>query len=41
MARLTQRQGRHDEALRIIEQAEKDLGPSPQIDLARLDLLGP
>ena len=40
MARLTQRQGQPDQALRIIEQAEKDLGPGPQIDLARLDYWG-
>jgi tetratricopeptide (TPR) repeat protein len=40
MVRLAQRQGRDDEALRVIEQAEKDLGPSPRIDLARLDYWG-
>ena len=37
LARLDQRQGRDDEALRVIDQAEKDLGPGPRIELARLD----
>ncbi|MHB1556389.1 MAG: tetratricopeptide repeat protein [Isosphaeraceae bacterium] len=40
MARLTQLQHRDDEALRIIDQAEKDLGANPQIDFARLDCWG-
>ena len=40
MGRLAQRQNRSDEALQIIDQAEKDLGPGPQIDLARLDYWG-
>ena len=40
MARLTQRQGAATRRLRIIDQAEKDLGPSPRIDLARLDYWG-
>jgi tetratricopeptide (TPR) repeat protein len=40
LARLTQHQGRPDEALRIIDQAEKDLGPGPRIELARLDYWG-
>ena len=37
LARLAQRQGEDDAALRIIDQAEKDLGPSPELQLARLD----
>jgi tetratricopeptide (TPR) repeat protein len=40
LARLTQRQGRDDEALRIIDQAEKDLGPSLRITMTRLDYWG-
>jgi tetratricopeptide (TPR) repeat protein len=39
-ARLTQRTDPGPEALRIIDQAEKDLGPSPEIVLARLDYWG-
>jgi cellulose synthase operon protein C len=37
LARLTQRQGKGAEALQIIDRAEKDLGPSLDIQLARLD----
>ena len=40
MARLAGRQARHDEALLIIDLAEKDLGPSTRIALARLDCWG-
>jgi tetratricopeptide (TPR) repeat protein len=39
-AGLTLGQGKEDEALRIIDQAEKELGPGPRIDLARLDYWG-
>ena len=38
--RLTQRQGQGPAALRILDQAEKDLGPSPELQLARLDYWG-
>ena len=37
LARLIQRQGQGPDALRIIDQAEKELGPGPEIQLARLD----
>ena len=40
LARLTQRQGASAAALRILEQAEKDLGPSLDLQLARLDYWG-
>jgi tetratricopeptide (TPR) repeat protein/predicted TPR repeat methyltransferase len=40
LARLTQRAGRGAEALRIIDQAETDLGPSLDVQLARLDYWG-
>ncbi|MFI5457357.1 MAG: tetratricopeptide repeat protein [Isosphaerales bacterium] len=40
LARLTQRQGKGPLALQILDQAEKDLGPSPDIQLARLDSRG-
>ncbi len=40
LARLTQRQGKGPSALQILDQAEKDLGPSPDIQLARLDYWG-
>ena len=40
LARLTQRKGENTAALRILEQAEKDLGPSPDIQLARLEYWG-
>ncbi len=40
MARLDQLQHRDDEALRILDQTEMDLGPGLQIDLARLDYWG-
>ncbi len=39
-ARLAQRQGQGAAALQIIDRAEKDLGPSPDIRLARLDYWG-
>jgi predicted Zn-dependent protease len=37
LARLTQRQGKGPAALQILDQAEKDLGPSLDLQLARLD----
>ena len=40
LARLTQRMGKGPEALKILDEAEKDLGPNPAITLARLDCLG-
>ncbi len=40
LARLTQRQGNGPAALKILDQAEKDLGPSQDIRLARLDYWG-
>src|SRR5271165_2508952 len=40
LARLTQRQGKGPPALQILDQAEKDLGPSPGVQLARLDYWG-
>ena len=40
LARLTQRQGKGPSALQILDQAEKDLGPSLDIQLARLDYWG-
>ncbi len=40
LARLTQRQGKGAAALQILDQAEKDLGPSLDIQLARLDYWG-
>jgi len=40
LARLSQRQGRGPSALQILDQAEKDLGPSLEIQLARLDYWG-
>ena len=40
LARLTQRQGKGPSALQILDQAEKDLGPSLGIQLARLDYWG-
>ena len=40
LARLTQRQGNGPLALQILDQAEKDLGPSLDIQLARLDYWG-
>jgi len=40
LARLTQRQGKGPAALQILDQAEKELGPSQDIQLARLDYWG-
>jgi len=40
MARLTQRQGKSAAALQILDQAETDLGPSLDMQLARLDYWG-
>ena len=40
LARLTQREGNGPEALGIIDLAERELGPSPDITLARLDYWG-
>ena len=40
LARLTQRQGKGPAALQILDQAEKDLGPSLGIQRARLDYWG-
>ena len=40
LARLTQRQGKGPAALQILDQAEKDLGPSLDLQLARLDYWG-
>ncbi len=40
LARLTQRKGESTAALQILEQAEKDLGPSLDLQLARLDYWG-
>ncbi|MGO9923929.1 MAG: tetratricopeptide repeat protein, partial [Isosphaeraceae bacterium] len=40
LARLTQRQGKSAAALQILDQAEKDLGPSLDLQLARLDYWG-
>ncbi|HKM54863.1 MAG TPA: tetratricopeptide repeat protein, partial [Isosphaeraceae bacterium] len=40
LARVKQRQGDSAAALRILEQAEKDLGPSLDLQLARLDHWG-
>jgi tetratricopeptide (TPR) repeat protein len=40
LARLTQRQGQGPAALAILDQAEKDLGPSLDLRLARLDYWG-
>ena len=40
LARLSQRQGKGPAALQIVDQAEKDLGPSLDIQLARLDHWG-
>src|SRR5262249_48923856 len=40
LARLTQLQGQGPAALQIIDQAEKDLGPSLDLQLARLDYWG-
>jgi tetratricopeptide (TPR) repeat protein len=40
LARLTQRQGQGAAALRILDQAERELGPRPEIRLARLDYWG-
>jgi tetratricopeptide (TPR) repeat protein len=40
LARLMQRQGQGPAALKILDQAEKDQGPSPEIQLARLDYWG-
>jgi cellulose synthase operon protein C len=40
LARLTQRHGEGTAALQIVDQAEKDLGPSLDIQLARLDHCG-
>ncbi len=37
LAGLSQRQGQGPAALQILDQAEKELGPSPGIELARLD----
>jgi cellulose synthase operon protein C len=37
LARLSQRQGKGPSTLQILDQAEKDLGPSREIQLARLD----
>ncbi len=40
LARLTQRQGKGPAALQILDQAEKDLGPNLDFQLARLDFWG-
>ncbi len=40
LARLSQRQGKGAEPLKILDEAEKDLGPSLAIQLARLSLWG-
>ena len=40
LARLTQRQGKGPAALQVLDQAEKDLGPSLGIQLARMDYWG-
>ncbi len=40
LARLTQRQGNGPLARQILDQAEKDLGPGPDIQLARLESWG-
>ncbi len=40
LARLTQRQGKTSTALQILDRAEEDLGPSLDIQLARLDYWG-
>ncbi len=40
LARLAQRQGQGPSALRIIDEAEKDLGPSLAVQLARLEYWG-
>jgi cellulose synthase operon protein C len=40
LARLSQRQGKRAAALQILDQADKDLGPSLDIQLARLDYWG-
>jgi tetratricopeptide (TPR) repeat protein len=40
LAGLTQREGQGEKALRIIDQAEHDLGKSPELRLARLDYWG-
>jgi len=40
LARLTQRQGKSAAALQIIDQAQKDLGPSQEIQLARVEYWG-
>ena len=40
LARLAQRQGQGPLALQILDQAEKELGPSLEIQLARLDYWG-
>ena len=40
LSRLTQRQGKGPASLQILDQAEKDLGPSLAIQLARLDYWG-
>ena len=40
LARLTQRMGKGSEALKTLDEAEKELGPDLAITLARLDCLG-
>ncbi len=40
LARLTQRMGKGPDALKTLDEAEKELGPNPAITLARLDCLG-
>ena len=40
LARLSQRQGKGPESLKILDEAEKELGPSLAIQLARLDHWG-
>ncbi len=40
LAGLARREGDGDAALRILDQAETDLGPSPDLQLARLDTWG-
>jgi predicted Zn-dependent protease len=39
-ARLTQWQGKREMSLQILDQAERDLGPSPDLQLARLEYWG-
>src|SRR5262249_15374190 len=40
LARLTQRQGKSPSALQILDEAERELGPSVDLQLARVDYWG-